>query len=267
MNILENCVIGVRTLDKLNNLGITTVKGLALTQAYQLINAGIGKTTANKILKNARKTQMDAHGFNNTDAGRFILNGADLQDAVILNKIQKGLSSINRRYYSVRGFRNFDIHLDYFIDIYNSQEEIGVGEYIDKKDKIYDNRLRFWHSFGGIFYKLNRGKVILLWYHPYYANASFPVLKKIPEDLLELSHLKYSCILCTHRAIERMPETIKSNDVFEVKIESVETGVTDANQMINEVGAEVKIIRREMFNGYDNELNFLIKEAFIRKDL
>ncbi len=265
MNILDDFSIGPRTLNKLDSLGITTIKELALTHAYQLVGAGIGKTTVKKLLKNARKTFMDIQGFNNHDAERFVLNGADFQDAIILSKIQKQLSKYNGGYYSMRALSNFDTRLDFYIGVYNSQEEIGIGEYVDKKDKIYNNRLDFWYSFAGIFYKLDKGKVILLWYHPHY--GSFPVLKKIPEDLLELSHLKYSCILCTHRAIERMPENIRSNNKFEVKIESVETGVTDFDQLINEVGAEVKIIRREMLNGYDNELDLLIKEAFIRKDL
>jgi len=265
MNILDDFSIGPRTLNKLDNLGITTIKELALTHAYQLVGAGIGKTTVRKLLKNVRKTYMDIQGFNNLDAERFVLNGADLQDAIILSKIQKQLSKYNGDYYSVRALSNFDNHLDLYIGIYNGQEEIGIGEYVDKEDKIYSNRLDFWYSFAGIFYKLDKGKVILLWYHPHY--GSFPVLKRIPEDLLKLSHLKYTCILCTHRAIEHMPETIRSNEIFEVKIESIETGVTYDDKILNEVGAEVKIIRRELLNGYDNELDFLIEEAFIRKDL
>jgi len=267
MNVLENCGIGSRTLAKLNNLGITTVKGLAFTHAYQLVDAGIGKTTANKILKSARKAYMDIHKFTNPYGKRFVMGGTNLQEATILGKIQKQLSYLNGSPYSVRSFYDFDTHLDHYIGVYNSKDEIGIGEYTDKKDKIYWNRGEFWGSFGGIFYKLDKGKVILLWYHPYYANAAFPILKKIPEDILELTHLKYSCILCTHKAIERMPKTIRSNDLFEVKIEPFDTSTPDYDQMINEVGSKFKIIRRGTLDGFDSGFDFLLEEAFIRKSL
>ncbi len=268
MKELENCGIGSRTIDKLNNLGVTTVKELALTHSYKLVDAGIGNTTVTKILKSARKTYMDIHGFDNHDAERFVLKGVTLQDATILAKIQKQLSCLYGSYYSVRAFRSFDTHLDYYIDENTDKEDFGIGEYTDKEDKIYKNRVDFWYSFGCMFYKLEKGRVILLWYHPYYINAGpFPILKKIPKDLLELSHLKYSCILCTNRAIERMPETIRSNDIFEVRIEPSETSASYLVQEIKEVGSELKIIRRGALDGYDNELEFLLDEAFIRRDL
>ena len=267
MSELANCGVGTRTLSKLYNLGITTVEELTVTPAYQLVDAGIGKTTVNKILKSARKAYMKIHEFDNPYGKRFVIKGATIQQATILGKIQKHLTYLNGSPYTVRAFYNFDTHLDFYIDVYNSKEEIGIGEYTDKKDKIYWNRGEFWGSFGGMFYKLDKGRVVLLWYHPYYVNAAFPILKKIPEDLLELSYLKYCCILCTHRAIERMPETIRSNDIFEVNIEPFETNTPDYDQMINELGSEVKIIRKGALGGYDNGLDFLLEEAFIRSSL
>jgi len=72
----------------------------------------------------------------------------------------------------------------------------------------------------GVCYKLDKeGKVILLWYSVGLHDQNFPIIVKIPENLLELSHLKYVYLLCDVNAIENLPENIKNNDKFEVIVE------------------------------------------------
>ncbi len=112
------------------------------------------------------------------------------------------------------------------------------------------------HTYG-IFYKINEnGKVILLWFGD---EGPIPELGRIPDDLMELSHLKYLRLICDVQGFETLPNTIKSNDMFEVKINPIYEG-----DEANITGSEITIIRKGILDEYDHIMDFLIEEAFKR---
>jgi len=103
----------------------------------------------------------------------------------------------------------------------------NIDEYLWNEEHLYETDLNddicqeeiIMFLYGGC-YKIDKeGKVVLIWYALGADNPWFPILKKIPENLLELSHLKYVYLLCDVDAIEKLPKNIKNNDKFEVIVE------------------------------------------------
>ncbi len=252
MSNLKNYDIGPRVKNKLNNIGIMKIEDLARTRVRHLTIAGIGKSTANKIVRSAREVYMDMHGFyekyglNHPIAKKYVLQGVDFHDSIILEKIQENIKWGRRDIKWVRELHDFN----QFVDQYEDEDEHYRDDKIKKSIKIeYFNRLY------GIFYKIDEnGNVILLWFG---RGNWIAELGRIPEDLMELSHLKYLCLICDDRGFETLPNTIKSNDMFEVKTNPMEVDESD-------IDYEITIIRKGILDGYDNTMDFLIEEAFKR---
>ena len=246
MSDLENYGIGPRVKKKLNSIGIMKIDDLARTRVRNLINAGIGKSTANKIAKTAREAYMDMHGFyekfglNHPIAKKYVLQGVDFHDSIILEKIQE---NIKRGDKWMRELHDFN----YFVNEYEDEDD----HYDDKMKK--DIKIAILSELYGIFYKIDEnGKVILLWI---IEGIYRPDLGRIPDDLMELSHLEYLCLLCDVQGFETLPNTIKSNDMFEVK----------TNPCYDVDGSyKITIIRKGILVGYSNVTDFLVEEAFKR---
>ena len=249
MSNLKNYGIGPRVKKKLNNIGIMKIEDLARNRVRHLINAGIGESTANKIVKTAREAYMDMHGFyekyglNHPIAKKYVLQGVDFHDSIILEKIQENIKNYRGISKWRRELHNFNFFVDQYEDEYYRDDKIREAikmEYIDPTP--------------GICYKIDEnGKVVLLWSGYYGA----PDLVRIPDDLMELSHLKYLSLICDFQGFETLPNTIKSNDIFEVKTNPMEVDESD-------IYYEITIIRKGILDGYDNVMDFLIEEAFKR---
>ncbi|MEE9378285.1 MAG: hypothetical protein V3V33_09650 [Candidatus Lokiarchaeia archaeon] len=252
MSNLKNCYIGPRIMNKLNNIGIITIEDLARTRVHHLINAGVGKYTANKIVRTAREICMDIHGFykkygfKHHIAKKYILQGVDFHDSLILEKIQENIKKHKGDLKWLRELHDFS----YEVDIY--EEDHDHSRFYDKIIKEdYLDRLY------GIFYKIDEnGKVILLWFGN---GCPISELGRIPDDLVELSHLKYLCLICDVQGFESLPTTIKSNNIFDVKTNPIYEGDES-----NVTGYEITIIRKGTLDGYDSAMYFLIEEAFKR---
>ncbi len=247
MRNLKNYGIGPRVKKKLNDIGIMKIEDLARTRVRHLINAGIGKTTTNKIVRTAREANMDMHGFyekyglNHPIAKKFVLQGVDFHDSLILEKLQKNIKWDRNTSEWIRKLHNFNF-------IVNQYEE----------DSKYYNKMEYL-DIPGIFYKIDeKGKVVLIWSEPKYFNI--PEIVEIPDDLMELSHLKYFCLICDVQGFKTLPNTIKSNDIFEVKTDPMYERpyeIDDPNLMSYKITIIKKGIPR-IFSVRD----FLIKEAF-----
>ncbi len=251
MSNLKNYGIGPRVKKKLNNIGIMKIEDLARNRVRHLINAGIGESTANKIVKTAREAYMDMHGFyenyglNHAIAKKYVFKGVDFHDSIILEKIQENIK--RERSYSKR-FR--ELHdFNQFVDDYENYHH-------------YDDRIKMEYLYTyGILYKIDEnGKVVLIWLG--YNGMEANVLRRIPDDLMELSHLKYLCLISDVQGFETLPNTIKSNDTFEVKINPMyERYEGDESNL---TGYKITINRKGILDGYDSAMYFLIEEAFKR---
>ena len=136
-----------------------------------------------------------------------------------------------------------------------------VNQYEDdhyRDDKIKEGmKMEYLYTYG-ILYKIDEnGKVVLIWLG--YKGMEANVLGRIPDDLMELSHLKYLFLICDVQGFETLPKTIKSNDIFEVKTNPMYEG--DESKI---TGYKITIIRKGILDGYDSAMYFLIEEAFKR---
>lgn len=119
----------------------------------------------------------------------------DLDDDLILSKLEANTDGLRR-------FFNFD---KYFYEYGYVNHGEGLLSYMT-----------------GIGYKIDtEGKVVIIMYFVR-PEGPISILRRIPDDLLELSHLKFLYLFCDINAIETIPSSIKSNDIFEVKILSIE---------------------------------------------
>ena len=255
MSNLKNYGIGPRVEKKLNSIGIIKIEDLARNRVRHLINAGIGKSTANKIVKTAREAYMDMHGFyeryglTHTIAKKYVLQGVDFHDSIILEKIQENIKVYRGISKWMRELHDFNFFVDQFeSDVHNNDDKIN--EYI--KMEYIDPRI-------GICYKIDEnGKIVLLW------SSSYDIsdLIRIPDDIMELSQLKYFCLICDIQGIETLPNTIKSNDIFEVEINPIYERYEGDKSNIT--GYKIIIVRKGILDGYDSTMYFLIEEAFKR---
>ncbi|MFW9987662.1 MAG: hypothetical protein ACFFC3_03320 [Candidatus Odinarchaeota archaeon] len=137
----------------------------------------------------------------------------DPHDLVIIKNLKRCLSQG-----WIKGFDKF---------LYEYEKDL-------KKEGVYEDdresREILYGDLYGVWYKVNEeGKVILIWYNIGLHNRLFSVLDKIPENLLELSYLKYLYLFCNENAIETMPTTLKnfaqrldkSHEIFEIFIEPI----------------------------------------------
>ena len=257
MSSLKNCDIGPRIMNKLNNIGIITIEDLARTRVHHLINAGIGKYTANKIVRTAREICMEIHGFykkygfKHPIAKEFVLQGVDFHDSLILEKIQENIKKCKGDLKWLRELHDFSYEINKYEEDYDHSK-------LD--DKIIKHiKIAYVYDGYGIYYKINEnGKVILLWFG---YNGPISELERIPDDLMELSHLKYLCLICDVQGFETLPNTIKSNDMFDVKINPI---YEKGDEEDNITGYEITIIRKGILDEYDNVMDFLSEEAFKR---
>ena len=133
MSSLKNCDIGPRIMNKLNNIGIITIEDLTRTRVRHLIKGGIGKNTANKIVRTAREICMDIHGFykkyglNHHIAKKYILQGVDFHDSLILEKIQENIKKHKGDLKWLRELHDFS----YFINVY--EEDHDHSRFFDGK--------------------------------------------------------------------------------------------------------------------------------------
>ena len=250
MSNLKNYGIGPRVKNKLNSIGIMKIEDLACTRVRHLINAGIGKSTANKIVRTAREAYMDMHGFyekfglNHHIAKKYVLQGVDFHDSIILEKIQENIKMF-------RGISKWNRELHDFNQFVNQYEDEDHSDDVGIKMEYLD------HTYG-ILYKIDEnGMVVLIWLG--YKDMEASVLGMIPDDLMELSHLKYLCLICDVQGFETLPNTIKSNDMFEVKTNPMYEGGDESNI----TGYKITIIRKGILDGYST-MDFLIEEAFKR---
>ncbi len=251
MSNLKNYGIGPRVKNKLNNIGIIKIEDLARTRVCHLINAGIGKSTANKIVRTAREANLGMHGFykryglNHPIAKKYVLQGVDFHDSIILEKIQENIKRERGVSKWFRELHDFNQFVDNYEDYNHNNDKIKM-EYLD----MY-----------GILYKIDKnGKVVLIWLG--YKGLEENVLGRIPYNLMELSHLKYLCLICDVQGFETLPKTIKSNENFEVKTNPIYEGSEGNESSIK--GYKITIIRKRILDGYNSEMDFLIEEAFKR---
>ncbi len=255
MSNLKNYGIGPRVKIKLNDIGIMKIEDLARTRVRHLINAGIGEYTANKIVRTAREAYMDMYGFyeryglNHPIAKKYVLQGVDFHDSMILEKIQENIKLYRGISKWMRELHDFN----FFVDQFESDEHNNDDKIIKAiKMEYIDPRL-------GICYKIDEnGKIVLLWS----ANYDDSDLVRIPDDLMELSQLKYFSLICDVQGFETLLNTIKSNEIFEVKINPIYERYEGDKSNIT--GYKIIIIRKGILDGYDNVMDFLIEEAFKR---
>ena len=76
---------------------------------------------------------------------------------------------------------------------------------------------------------------------------------------MEFSHLKYLCLICDVQGFETLPNTIKSNDVFEVKTDPIYE-----EDKSNITGYKITLFSRGILDGHQSAWYFLIEEAFKR---
>lgn len=129
----------------------------------------------------------------------------------------------------------------------------------------------FWGWKSGAFYKINaEGRITLIWCNPW-SEPGCLFLWKIPDNLLELSKLKYLWFICVIKK-ELIPSTIRSNDLFEVQIRPItkESSLFELYIMygghtkhINiEDFFELEIMRKDLLNQIKNDERWFFEEAF-----
>ena len=195
----------------------------------------------------------------------------DPHDAMILSKLEKNVHL---------ELLNYDEHLWYLEELYGSKD---VDDEQHQKEDFA--------SISGVVYKIDKeGKVILVWYSlSMHGGSPLNILRKIPAELLELSHLKYLYLFCDDNAIEILASTIKSNDLFEVIIQPIGPESTnlvpnltpnrwmayDRCQKYNiyeGTGYELIIVRKDLINEINSQplndywgtMTFLKNEAYKR---
>ena len=203
----------------------------------------------------------------------------DPHDALILGKLEKNLQWEGLLF-------NYDERLWYLEELYGSKEV----------DDEKNQKLEFGGNYGVLYKTDKEGKVILVWYAlSMHGGTPFAILRKIPAELLELSHLKYLYLFCDVNAIETLPSTIKSNDLFEVIIQPLGSESTNLaptrtiayhrcqlydiyeGRLYNsnedkKTGYEIIIVRKDLINeinsqppdDYYGPVTFLKNEAFKR---
>lgn len=143
--------------------------------------------------------------------------------------------------------------------------------YSNDVDNEKDQELEFGSNFGVLYKTDKEGKVILVWYSlSMHGGTPIAILTKVSDELLELSHLKYLYLFCDVNAIETLPSTIKSNDIFEVIIQPIGPESTNLvpnlvpfrsevyhrcqRYNINEgTGYEIIIVRKDLINEINNQ--------------
>ncbi|HEC40531.1 hypothetical protein LCGC14_0858050 [marine sediment metagenome] len=164
----------------------------------------------------------------------------DPHDMMILGKLEKNTHI---------ELLNYDEHLWYL-------EQWSLQDVDDEKNQ----ELEFVDPFGVLYKTDKEGKVILVWYAlSAHGGTPIAILRKVPDELLELSHLKYLYLFCDVNAIETLPSTIKSNDIFEVIIQPI--GPESTNLAPNRSEAYHRCQRYNINEGTGYEI------IIVRKDL
>ncbi|KKM93167.1 hypothetical protein LCGC14_1211150 [marine sediment metagenome] len=196
----------------------------------------------------------------------------DPHDAMILDKLGKNLQR-----------EDLLLNYDEILWYWECWDSIDVDDEQHQKEDFA--------SIFSVVYKIDKeGKVILVWYSlSMHGGSPLNILRKIPAELLELSHLKYLYLFCDDNAIETLPSTIKSNDLFEVIIQPIGPESTnlvpnltpnrwmayDRCQKYNiyeGTGYELIIVRKDLINEINSQplddywgtMTFLKNEAYKR---
>lgn len=172
----------------------------------------------------------------------------DPHDAVIISKLAANMEDMGPD----RELFDFDERIN---------EAVKNNDYDLSKERDRDEIIYYYGIDAA--YKLDKeGRVYFICF--FITESFFPILKRIPPDLLELQHLKYLNLFCDVD-INKIPSSITNNKDY-----IVQTNKPDPNSFLGKTcnkfnisGYELKIIQKDILSEIDN--NFEQKMLFERE--